>query len=205
MAPQLSNSLLQRKEDLALDEILKETKESWVIATLPDEVAWPTQQQQHEQQPKYEQDNQQEQPLPSTKEKDTVAPPSPFVVDPVADSLQTWGTAIHKDIIYNENQSTDIAVVFDQQSFTQTQMSSTNNNSTGEVSKLTAESQLSAMEQSISSHHNHLVNISMNMAGIMKMLQTNMVPALAGANQGSTSSQLTSGSLTSFDFRSGGA
>eukprot|EP00957_Ditylum_brightwellii_P043670 3310394-Ditylum_brightwellii.AAC.1 len=61
------------------------------------------------------------------------------------------------------------------------------------------------MEQSISSHHGHLANISMNMVGIMKMLQTNMAPVLAGANQGNTSSQLTSDSLASSDLRSGGA
>jgi hypothetical protein len=61
------------------------------------------------------------------------------------------------------------------------------------------------MEASISSHHDHLANINMNMAGIMKMLQTNMAPALAGANQGSTSSHLTSGGLASSDPESGGA
>eukprot|EP00957_Ditylum_brightwellii_P092557 7048326-Ditylum_brightwellii.AAC.1 len=92
MAPQLSNSLLQRKENLALDETLKKTKKPWVIDKLPDKVAWSTQQQQHQQHPKKEQINQQEHPPAGTKEKDTAASPPPFVRDPDPDSLQTWGT-----------------------------------------------------------------------------------------------------------------
>eukprot|EP00957_Ditylum_brightwellii_P009623 724949-Ditylum_brightwellii.AAC.1 len=160
-------------------------KESWVIEDLPKDLEQPK----HPAQPTPAEDqrllnNKLPEKRDNTSGSDKLPP---FVGNPNANSLPSWGSGLHKNILHDDSQSMGTAVAFDNNFNAGISAACSATGSVG-VSQITSDSQMSAMEATLAHKRQKLTKIHNTMADLVtltgKMKDALLQTALSEVKEG---------------------